>query len=501
EMTDVPAFERFEQELHTLVMALESELVGEELSRYDVTVQEIEVAGKAYRRGVRLPESYLTAAGCVTVERYLYEPVAAKGKSISPLELRSGIVAGYFTLRAARQGAYAMAHLTPGESEALFSELGNMQPSRSSLDRLPKVLLPHWEEQRVTWEAQLRATETVPAAAQVLALSVDGVMAPIRGADKREQATLPGKHASGPTGYKEVGCGTVTLYGQAAERLQTVRYARMPEHKKATLQQQLTTEVATVLALKPELQRVYLADGAKDNWRLMREIEDQLPAPAQAPIEIVDDYHACEHLKNGCDAAWGESTQQSMVYFARLRTWLKERTDGVERIIRTLRFQCSLATGRKCKRLEAELTYFRNQQARMHYPDYIRRNLPIASGVMEASCKTLVTQRLKRSGMAWTNAGGQAILTLRSLIQSNRWPAAWGLLSADFRKTVTVLNQPTLTTSAPSQIQPHTLPAATRPVGPFQDGTFAANVNNYIVRKGSAQPGGAFASIAQLQAA
>ena len=127
-----------------------------------------------------------------------------------------------------------------------------MQPSRSSLDRLPKVLLPHWAEQRVTWEAQLRTTETVPAAAQVL--SMDGVMAPIRGGDKREQAKLPGKQASGPTGYKEVCCGTVTLYDQAAERLQTVRYARMPEHKKATLQQQLATEVATVLALNPELQ-------------------------------------------------------------------------------------------------------------------------------------------------------------------------------------------------------------------------------------------------------
>ena len=137
----------------------------------------------------------------------------------------------------------------------------------------------------------------------------------------------------------------------------------------------------------------------------------------------------------------------------------------------------------------------------MHYPDYIRRNLPIASGVMEASCKTLVTQRLKRSGMAWTNAGGQAILTLRSLIQSNRWPAAWTLLSADFCKTVTLLNQPMVTISASSQIQPHTLPTATRPVGPFEDGTFAANVNNYIVRKGSAQPDGAFASIVQPQAA
>jgi hypothetical protein len=41
-MTDAPAFERFEQELHTLVMALESELVSEELSRYDVTVKEVE---------------------------------------------------------------------------------------------------------------------------------------------------------------------------------------------------------------------------------------------------------------------------------------------------------------------------------------------------------------------------------------------------------------------------------------------------------------------------
>jgi len=59
-----------------------------------------------------------------------------------------------------------------------------------------------------------------------------------------------------------------------------------------------------------------------------------------------------------------------------------------------------------------------------------------------------------------------------------------------------VLNQPTATTSASSQIQPRTLPAATRPVGPFEDGTFAANVNNYIVRKGPVQPGGAFASIA-----
>ena len=133
-------FESFEQDLHTLVMALECELVSEELSQYDMAAQEIEVEGKVYRRGVRSSETYLTAAGRVSVERYLYHPIAEKGRCICPLELRSGMIAGYFTPSAARQGAFAMAHLTPGESEQLFGEIGNMQPSRSSLDRLTKAL-------------------------------------------------------------------------------------------------------------------------------------------------------------------------------------------------------------------------------------------------------------------------------------------------------------------------------------------------------------------------
>jgi len=441
-LSEANDLEDFEQELHMRIMALERELVSEEISRYDVMTEEILVGEKTYRRGVSSSETYLTSAGRITVERHLYVGTDPKEKNICPLELRSGIIAGYFTPRAARQGAFAMALLTPGESEAMFGEIGNMQPSRSSLDRLTKALSPHWEANRTDWEAQLRQKETVPAHSNVIAISVDGVMAPIRGTDKQEKAEQPGKHASGPTGYKEVGCGTVNLYDQEAARLQTVRYARMPESKKVTLQEQLETEVASILALRPDLLRVHLADGAKDNWRLMNDIESNLPAPLEPPIEIVDYFHACDHLKRGCDAAWGESTQEGKDYFDRLKIRLKEKADGAKLIIRTLRFYHSTAKGNRCKRLEAELTYFRNQQHRMRYPDYIRLNLPIASGVMEASCKTLVTQRLKCSGMAWTKEGGQAILTLRSIIQSNRWQSAWTLLSADFRKIVKLPIQP-----------------------------------------------------------
>ena len=337
-----------------------------------------------------------------------------------------------------------MAHLTSGESEALFGEIGNMQPSRSSLDRLPKELSPHWEEHRVEWEVALRQSETIPNGSKTLAISVDGVMAPMRGVkqeEKAQKAQQAGKHASGPTGYKEVGCGTVTLYDQEARRLQTIRYGRMPEAKKAILEQQLETETASILALNPSLQRVHLADGALHNWFLLNEIEQHLPPTDQPPIEIVDFYHACDHLKEGCDAAWGESTVESKAHFERLKTLLKESENGAQKIIRVLRYQRSKAHGYQRTRLERQLTYFSNQRQRMDYAAYLRLNLPIASGVMEASCKTLVTQRFKRSGMAWTIPGGQTILSLRSLIQSDRWAAAWQLLQADFRKEVKVISK------------------------------------------------------------
>ncbi len=71
--------------------------------------------------------------------------------------------------------------------------------------------------------------------------------------------------------------------------------------------------------------------------------------------------------------------------------------------------------------------------------DYARlraQNLPISSGVIEATCKTLVTQRMKRSGQRWTIDGGQAILTFRALVQSDRFDAAWTLVVADYRKEV-----------------------------------------------------------------
>ena len=136
-----------------------------------------------------------------------------------------------------------------------------------------------------------------------------------------------------------------------------------------------------------------------------------------------------------------------------MKTLLKEDDQGVDRVIRALKYQRRRAKGRTRKRLESQLTYFRNQRPRMRYAGYMRAGLPIASGVIEASCKTLVTQRMKQSGMAWTQMGGQAILTLRSLIQSSRWQPAWELLRADFRTPVFICYSQATLPAIPRQEQ------------------------------------------------
>jgi len=100
-----PEFEQFERELHEHVRNLERECLAEELARYDVTAERIEVAGMSYQPVLRAAETYLSAAGPVRIERQLYRPAGRNAKSICPLELRVGMINGYWTPRAARHGA------------------------------------------------------------------------------------------------------------------------------------------------------------------------------------------------------------------------------------------------------------------------------------------------------------------------------------------------------------------------------------------------------------
>jgi hypothetical protein len=427
----VEDFERFEQDLHRLFVAAEREALGHELARCDLDVPQVEVEGERYDRVLRCETTYNSAAGPVRVARSLYRSPRG-GRALCPLELRAGIIEGYWTALAAKQATWAVAHLTPQESEELFDLLGNMTPSKSTLDRLPKALSAHWEAKRPHFEAVLRKPETIPQEAVSMAVSLDGVMAPMKDGKrqaKRHKALAKGKAPSGPAGYQEVGCATVSYYDRLGERLLTRRMARMPEANKATLKRQLTAEVMGALSQRPDLHVVKVADGTADNWVYLGET---LPVGE----EVLDFYHAVGHLSDALSAAYGEGTPKYQERLATLRDVLRDAPHGVDRVIEALGRLRSRYPRRQA--IHKTIAYFREHRHRMRYSDLRAQLLPIGSGVVEAACKTLVSQRLKRSGMRWRVPGGQAILTFRALCQSERFERAWPLLVETYKQTITL---------------------------------------------------------------
>ena len=420
--------EGFERELRGAFAEAERGVMAEKLVQYDVDVPKLVIDGITYRRVLRAQSGYTCVAGEVQVMRSLYRHEAEP--AIVPLDRNAGMIEGHWTPWAARQMVMMTSLLPPQTGEKVFAELGLMRPSKSSLDRLPKAMNAVWEADREQFERQVRAEETIPEGTVTVSTSLDGVMTPMKDGKrqaKREQAQAEGKRPQGPAGHQEVGCGTVSFYNAEGERLQTRRLGRMPESRKQTLKRQLQAEMAHILNQKPELKVVAIADGAKDNWTFL----DRAFPNATA---VVDFFHAADHLKKALDNAYGENTPPAKAQFAKLRRRLRDESNGVDVVVRSLRYLHRQHPRRKI--LARELAYFRNNRHRMRYADVKAQHLPIGSGVVEAACKTLVTQRLKLSGMRWRHRGGQAILTFRALLQSDRFDRAWPQLAAAYLKPV-----------------------------------------------------------------
>ena len=97
-------FEEFERELHSLFAQTECAVTEEALARHDVDLPYVFIDGDEYRRACRCAQTYLTGAGPVSVTRTLYR--ARRGeRAVAALERKVGIVEGYWTPLAARQGA------------------------------------------------------------------------------------------------------------------------------------------------------------------------------------------------------------------------------------------------------------------------------------------------------------------------------------------------------------------------------------------------------------
>ena len=172
--------------------------------------------------------------------------------------------------------------------------------------------------------------------------------------------------------------------------------------------------------------------------------------------EVID--HAAGHLVWRLPMA---TPIRSAVPSSKLRHVLLEDDKGVEKVIRSLVHLRDTYPRRK--KIARELKYFRRNRHRMRYAVLKKQGLPIGSGVTEAACKTLATQRLKRSGMRWGEQGGQAILSFRALVQSNRFERAWTLFAHTYKAEVTALDNVVPIRMAPRLICERHMDSSSRP--------------------------------------
>jgi len=137
--------------------------------------------------------------------------------------------------------------------------------------------------------------------------------------------------------------------------------------------------------------------------------------------QIVDLYHAREHLAQLCRLL-SDGEQRLGKQYA---LWEKLLDQGNIEIIVEQALQQMPTDPENHEKALKEIHYFKTNKKRMRYAHFRTQGLFIGSGVVEAGCKTLIAQRLKRSGMFWSRPGANAILALRCLLRSGRLENYW----------------------------------------------------------------------------
>ena len=164
--------------------------------------------------------------------------------------------------------------------------------------------------------------------------------------------------------------------------------------------------------------KVFIGDAASWIWGVC---EDYFPESEQ----VVDWYHAKEHLHAAAHVLHGEGTDDARRWAERRKTALYQgHAASIAGQLDTLAAQHS---GDRAKKLHTEATYFRNQQRRMRYLEYREDGWPIGSGTIESGCKQF-QMRFKGPGMRWSRPGAQRMLALRASVMSDYFDTHWDLV-------------------------------------------------------------------------
>jgi len=294
----------------------------------------------------------------------------------------------------------------------LLRDLRGMEVSASTVERTTlEVGAALAEAERLARAAERAApgarpeAPSAPPAGERLYLGMDGVFCPLRDAWRKDGSL--GKLACR---YGECKVGVVYRTQQQDGVDTGVRWRAYT----ATLEKiagftPRMVDLARSHGSEQAGELVVLGDGADWIWNLCAQHFPQA-------LQIVDYWHMTQHLYTVAHARFGKGTPAADEW-VKHGQWFLDRDLPESALAQIAEWQPQSAEEQKLR--ATEIGYFTENQERMRYGTFLKRGYHIGSGVVEATCRQLVTQRLKQVGMHWREKSAEAVVTLRARLKSS----------------------------------------------------------------------------------
>jgi hypothetical protein len=256
---------------------------------------------------------------------------------------------------------------------------------------------------------QHRPADQRPAPVDILNLQADMTGIPMR---PEELQGIKGKQPDGSAKTRQIKVGCVftqSCDGRGAPQRDpfsstyVTRFAEVTDFSAALYAEALKRGYATARTV------VFLGDGAEWIWNM---VNDRF----RDAVQIVDFFHACEHLHTLCQTLETDPIRAQALF----QNWRRRlKANGLNRILDEATQRAEPLDPVPRQEVTNQLDYFRKNACRMTYRTFRRNGYFIGSGAVEGACRHLVAQRAKLSGMRWCCTGAANVLVFRSLIKSN----------------------------------------------------------------------------------
>ena len=364
------------------------------------------------------PKQILTALGRIRIERAYYVCTRCHHGQ-SPLDRQLDVEGTEFSPAVRRMMSIVGSEGSFDQGRQQLADLAGLQVTAKAVERQAEIIgqdIAKREQARIESAVQLELPQVRTGEISVMYVEMDGTGIPVV---KAETEGRQGKLDGQPAHTREVKLGCVFTQTGADAEGRPVR------------DDDSTTYTGAIETADQFSRRIYreawdrgwdraktkvvLGDGAPWIWNIA---DEQFPGA----IQIVDLYHARQHLWELAAKLYPADERQRKTWAARLEKKLDE--GKVETVVKSMRSAADRSET-LAELIENEALFFERNAERMRYARFRSQKLFVGSGVVEAGCKTVIGRRLKMSGMFWTVRGANSIIALRCNRISGKFTDYW----------------------------------------------------------------------------